>query len=70
MTQYSGPGVTPMAFSAPTHPLIRETPILMETLAEAVGTTPQDVAVHLADTEGDANHTPLAAFIDEYILTS
>lgn len=47
-----------------------ETPVLVETLAETLGTSPMDVAFHLADAKQDAERTPLNSFIDEFILTA
>lgn len=70
MTLYDGPGETLM----PSDPiaLYAETPVLIDALAAAVGTTPQDVLDHLTesftrDKLDDA--TALHVFIDEYVLT-
>lgn len=69
MTQYSEPAVIPMVSSLGEH-LLLETPILMEALAFAVGTTAEDVAEHLSDTEGQPEQSALSSFIDEYLLTT
>lgn len=74
MTQYDGPGVTPMA-SEPVYeaarrgePLVpfnpekcEDVPILVEALAEATHEEPAEVCAHL-------NMLGLRRFLDEYVL--
>lgn len=71
MTLYDGPGVTPMRSDA--EQLYSETPILIETIAAAVGTSNMDVAFHMADTRKTLNvgeQTALLLFLDEFVLTT
>jgi len=47
---------------------LKETPILMETLAETVGTTPADVAEHIGGMDGDklVEGYTIGEFVDNY----